>query len=91
MNQLGNGLTNSHRHEDALSVKEAEFSMLVRIGASEEDVFAVQNNLAGTYQVVGRAEEANRMLLDVYSGRLKLHGEEHGESLTAACNYAIHM
>ena len=45
-------------------------------------------NLAGTYQVVGRVEEANRILRDVYSGRLKLHGKEDRDSLKAAGNYA---
>ena len=35
MNQLGNGLSDARHHEDALSVREAELSMLRRLGASE--------------------------------------------------------
>ena len=34
MNQLGNGLSQAIRHDEALVVKEAQLSMLQRIGAS---------------------------------------------------------
>ena len=47
----------------------------------------MQSNLATTYHGLGRLEEANRMLRDVYSGFLKLHGEEHRETLLTASNY----
>ena len=48
----------------------------------------VQSNLAATYANLGRDEEAIRIKRDVYSGRLKLNGEEHLETLIAANNYA---
>ena len=38
--------------------------------------------------MVGRFEEALRMRRDVYSGHLKLNGEQHEETLRAANNYA---
>ena len=41
-----------------------------------------------TYQALGRTEEALRLKRDVYSGSLKLHGEEHADTLRAANNYA---
>ena len=47
-----------------------------------------QNNLATTYHRLGRSEEASRILRDVYSGYLKLHGEEYCSTLRAASNYA---
>ena len=47
-----------------------------------------QGNLAITYEALGRLEEALRMKRDVYSGRLKLMGEEHETTLMAASNYA---
>ena len=59
-----------------------------RLGASEEDILEVQNNLAGAYDVMGRRVEASNMLRDVYSGRLKLHGEENINTIAAAHNYA---
>ena len=49
---------------------------------------APQTNLACTYATIGRLEEALQMDRDVYSGRLKLDGEEDKETLIAACNYA---
>ncbi len=51
-------------------------------------MLAVQANLAITYQNLGRNEEALQMRRDVYSGYLKLHGEEHEMTLSAANNYA---
>ncbi len=47
-----------------------------------------QGNLANTYELVGRREQANRMLRDVYSGFLKLNGREDARTLIAANNYA---
>ena len=88
MTVLGNSLSSAQRHEDALAVREAELAMERRVGASEGHILAVQGNLACTYQKLGRHEEANRMLQDVYSGYLKIMGEEHPQTLLAANNYA---
>ena len=62
-----------------------------RFGASEESILVTQGNLAYAYQVHGRNDEALRMRRDVYSGRLKLLGEEHLSTITAAYNYAGHL
>jgi hypothetical protein len=51
-------------------------------------MLVVQSNLASTYRALGRSEEALRLKRDVYSGRLKLNGEQHEETLRAANNYA---
>ena len=91
MTHLGNGLSNAERHEDALSVKEAELAMMRRIGADEKYILVMQSNLATTYHKLGRFEEANRMVRDVYSGTLKLNGEEHEETLEAANNWAADL
>jgi len=88
LEQLANGLTDADHHEDALSVREAELSMRLRLGDSQENVLIAQGNLAATYVALGRLEEALRMLRDVYSGRLKLSGEEHSETVRAAYNSA---
>ena len=88
MTLLGNGLFSANHYEDALSVREAELSMERRLGASNEEILEVQNNLAGAYDVMGRRVEASNMLRDVYSGRLKLHGEENFDTIAAAHNYA---
>ena len=50
---LGNGLGAAAHHEDALSVREAELSLLRRVGASEEELLVVQANLANSYQMLG--------------------------------------
>ena len=80
MQQLGNGLSEANHHEDALSVQEAELSMKRRVGAPESSILGAQANLAMTYAKLGRNEEAMRCCEDVYSGRLKLNGEEHEET-----------
>ena len=59
-----------------------------RVGLSESRILATQSNLANTYDIVGRLEEANRMMRDVYSGLLKLSGREDERTLIAALNYA---
>ena len=48
----------------------------------------MQNNLAITYEQLRRHEEAMRIRQGVYSGRLKLFGEENIDTLGAAFNYA---
>jgi tetratricopeptide (TPR) repeat protein len=88
MATLGNGLFCAGQHEDALSVREAELATLRRIGATEVSMLIAQSNLATTYQMLGRLEEALRVRQDVYSGCVRFYGEEHRESLHEAYNYA---
>ena len=85
---LGNGLNAAEQHEAALSVREAELSMERRLGASEYDMLLVQTCLANSHARLGRNEQAANMLRDVYSGHVRLNGEEHGMTLVAANNYA---
>ena len=91
MNQLGNGLYGATRFAEALSVHEAELSMFRRLGASEASMLVLQGNLSSTYEKLGRSEEALSMRRDVYSGWLRLKGEEHKETLRAANNYAVSL
>ena len=88
MTQLGNGLTESSQHVDALSVKEAQLATMRRVGASGDILLVVQANLAMTYQQLGRLEDASLMQRDVYSGWLKLTGVEDVKTLRAANNCA---
>ena len=91
MTVLGNGLFGAKQYEDALSVLEARLSLMRRLGASQEHLLVVKSNLASTYQLLGRHEEALSVRQEAYSGRLKLHGEEHEETLAAAHNYALSL
>ena len=68
-------------------MKETELAILRRVGAPEEVILGTQSNLAKTYGSLGRTQDATSMERDVYSGRLKLHGEEHPQTLRAANNY----
>ena len=88
MTQLGNGLSEANHHEDAISVYEAELAMKRRLGASEDHMLGVQNNVANMYAHLGQREKAASLMRDVYSGRLRLSGEESLNTLIAACNYA---
>ena len=89
MEQLGTGLYVANRDEEALSVQEATLSIMRRNGASEGSMLNMQANIVNTLEEVGRAEEAMLMRDDVYSGTLKLYGEEHRETLVEADNYAV--
>ena len=92
MSALGNGLFYVGHYEDASSVYEAELSMRRRLGGvSEEYLLVMQGNLANTYRHLGREEEALSMRRDVYSGWLRLVGEEHGDTIREAKNYAISL
>ena len=88
---LGAALHGAKHHEEALSVQEAELAMKRRLGAPEEVIFVVQGNLAITYDAIGRHKNAMRMLRDVYSGRLKLLGEDHPKTIGSANNYALSL
>ena len=87
-NALGNGLHYAGHHEDGLAVEEANLAMMRRLVDAEEDILQLQTNLACTYSLVGREGEALRLKREVYSGLLKLKGEEHEHTLQAANNYA---
>ena len=89
--QLGNGLYAAGHYADTLTVRKAELSMARRRGAPEEHILAMQGNLASTYQSLGRNEEAVCVTKDVYSGYLKLHGEEHEQTLQVATNYVLSL
>ena len=89
--QLSNGLGAAGHHEDALSVQETQFSIERRLGAPEGALLNTQENLAGTYGELGRYEQALLMQRGVYSGRMKLYGEEHANTLLAATNLAMSL
>ena len=91
MTELGLGLSAVRRYEDALSVGEAELSTLRRLGGTPDNILSVQSNLACTYELLGRSNEALSLRQEVYSGRLKLEGEEHIYTLNAANNYATSL
>ena len=88
MSVLGNALGMAGHDADALSVKQAELSLMRRVGASDACMLATQGNIANTYQMLGRHEQALQMRRDVYSGYLKLNGGEHGDTVRAVNNYA---
>ena len=91
MRQLGLGLCAAGHYEDALSVNEADLATLRRIGAPEVNILDVQGNLSINYEKLGRLEDALRLKRDVYSGSMKLSGEEHQTTLIAASNYATSL
>ena len=88
MTKLGNGLFEARLHEDAIPVFEAKLSILQRICAPVENTLVAQGNLANTYDALGRSDEGLRLRRDVYSGWLKLYGEEYYDTLREANNYA---
>ena len=61
------------------------------LGMSESNILITQGNLAVTYDNLGRYHESLSLKRDVYSGLLKLYGEEHEHTLRAAVNYASNL
>jgi tetratricopeptide (TPR) repeat protein len=88
MGTLGNGLYSAKRYDEQVIVREAELSMMRRVGASGEHMLAARSNLANSHDALGQREEAVKIYRDVYSGRLKLNGKDHRETCRAASNYA---
>ena len=86
--ELGNGLAEGKHNEDALSVRETQLAMYQRLGAPEQTMLWFQTSLASTYQDQRRYEEAIVLRRNVYSGSIKLYGDEHPETLGAAADYA---
>jgi hypothetical protein len=91
MTILGDGLLLTEHYADASSVFKARLSTLRRTGASEHHLLIAAGNLATSYQALGRCELALRLRQEVYSGHLKLNGEEHPETLREANNYAVDL
>jgi hypothetical protein len=88
MSVLGSGLFEQGHHRDSLTVQEVVLSMMRRLGAPEDNVLSGQANLAMAYGKLRQYEGALQIELDVYSGRLQLHGEENEYTVRAANNYA---
>ena len=91
MTRLEHGLLEARHHEDALSVQEADLSMKRHLGALEVKLLASQTNLARTYHMLGRLEEASSMWRDIYFGWWNLDGKENGRTLNAASNYSASL
>ena len=81
---LGNVLFDAGDHEDALLARQAELSLMKRVGAPEDRMLALQTRVGYSYNALGRHEEGLPLQRDVYSGRLKLHGENHQETIWSA-------
>ena len=81
---LGNVLFDAGDHEDALLARQAELSLMKRVGAPGDHMLAVQTRVGYSYNALGRHEEGLPLQRDVYSGRLKLHGENHQETIWSA-------
>jgi len=61
------------------------------IGASEQRILVAQSNIAITYKELGRHEEALRLNREVYSGFLRLNGEEYEGTVQAALNLSTSL
>ena len=66
MTELGNGLLAAKQFAAALPVKEAELSMMRRLGASHHNILIAQGNLANTYAGLGRWDESRGVRRDIY-------------------------
>ena len=91
MNMLGTGLNAAKHHEDALIVVEAELAMKRRLGAAERDLLNVRGNLASTYAMLGRWDESLGVRREIYSGFVRVLGEEDRECLSEAHNFALSL
>ena len=58
------------------------------LGLPVQSNLTTQGNIGNAYHHLGRLEEALPLRRDVYSGTLKLHGEEGYDTLAEAINYS---
>ena len=72
-------------------MREAELSMLRRVGTSEENMLALQGNLADTYHSAGRLEKALRVRRDVFSGFMMSLGDSNEHTIIAALNLSTSL
>ena len=72
-------------------MREAELSMMRRLGASEEACSPLRPILRARMERLDGLKRPCGCERDVYSGRLKLNGEEHEQTLLAANNYATSL
>ena len=70
---------------------EAELAMKRRLGADERDLLNVRGNLASTYAMLGRWDEALGVRRDIYFGFVRICGEEDKEALVEAHNFALSL
>ena len=87
MQGLGHGLSQANFHDDALFVARAHLSTMQRFGASGEALLAAQSNLSSVYYSLGRDDEALVIDREVYSGTLRLNGEDHRDTILSATNF----
>ena len=88
MGVLGNGLYAADHDADALSVREAQLATMRRVGDSEHNILAVQGDLANTYMIFGRLEEALQIRQDAHARSMKLYGRDHSCTVTEVSNLA---
>ena len=90
MNFLGNSLSSAGHHEDALSVREAELSLLRRAGRAETDpnVLVMQGNIAQCYKHLGQIEKSFAIEQRVYRMQRASLGDDHENTRISAINIA---
>ena len=71
MNVLGLALTECETPRGRAGREKATLAMMRRLGASEINFLGMQGNLAGTYNCLGRLEDALRIEKDVVFGYLR--------------------
>jgi hypothetical protein len=91
MRQLGMGLSAANHQENALSVKEAELSMLRHFSASPADILSSMSSIAWTHAELGHMEKALSMERELYSEHLKFYGDDHPNTLVVASNLATSL
>ena len=90
MTQLGNGLFDAEKNEEALVVREAELSLLRRAGRAETDpnVLVMQGNIAQCYKHLGQIEKSFAIEQCVYRMQRASLGDDHENTRISAINIA---
>ena len=83
---LGNGLYETERYEDALSVFEASIDAALRSSNWEENILNIRIHIARCYDRFGRLEESAAILREVYAREKVLLGTSHVNSLITGRN-----
>jgi len=87
----GRGPAEVGRDEDALIVREADLSLMRRVGASKADILIAQANLGNTYERLGRYNESLSTAREVYAGFNSIYGNCDTRTLMAASNLVYQL
>ena len=85
--QLGNGLNEAGRDNEALAVRKLDLAALQRLKPNDQaHILVAQTNVANSYATLGQLEDTLRMEREIYTGTRAVFGELHVDTFMTINN-----